>query len=101
MVRASRPHPKLCHDHNLISDAPGRPATRSEQPACLLELQPRAARMQTPGITVPEVAQEVRPQPAGRLDLVHCFLATRRGWEEFLVHLRIVEARHGAAVQAE
>ena len=41
------------------------------------------------------------PQPAGWLDLVHRLLVAPRGREEFVVHLRIVKARHGATVQAE
>src|SRR4029077_1571445 len=39
---------------------------RSDQPAGLLEFQPRTARMQARGIAVTKVAQEVRAQPAGR-----------------------------------
>src|SRR6266446_1397164 len=72
-----------------------------EQLARLGKLQARVARIEAGGIAVAEVAEEVRFDAALRLDLRRRFVLPHRDRKELLVHLRIVEAGHGSAVQAK
>src|SRR3990167_6254869 len=59
----------------------------SNNAACLVEFQPRAARKQLFWIAVTETADEIRFDPAAG--------------EKLAVDCGIVEARHGAAIESQ
>src|SRR5258705_11010145 len=77
---------------------PGAPAL--QQRAGLLEGEARTAGEQLRAVSVAEVAQEVRAHVALGEVLLVAPLAFGALAEELLVDLRVVEAGHGAAVEA-
>src|SRR5260370_18743590 len=74
-------------------------SSASKQPAGLVELEPRVARIEPGGIAVTQVAEEVGFDATFRPYLCLRVLPARRDREEFLVHPSVVEAGHRAAVQ--
>src|SRR6187455_3725633 len=67
----------------------------------LVERQTREARMQRAGITVPEVAEEIRFHVSFREELLIAAETRLAGRKELLVHLRGIEAGHRSAIEAE
>lgn len=72
-----------------------------QQRTRLVERQTPQARVERAGITVPEVAEEIRLHVSFREELLIAAETGLAGREEFLVHLRGIEAGHRSAIEAE
>src|ERR1051325_1699729 len=73
----------------------------SHQRACLAESEARFPRAELRAVPVSEIAEEIRLDVAFRKELLIAPLAFLPGAEEFLVQLRVVESRHGTAVETQ
>src|SRR2546426_9842961 len=72
-----------------------------QERACLLEQQPRKSRVQRAWIAVPKVAEEIRFDVPFREELLITSETGLAGGKELLVHLRVIEAGHGPAIETE
>src|SRR4051794_37374470 len=72
-----------------------------EERTRFFERQTREARVQRARITVPEVAEEIRLDVPFRKELLIAAEARLAGGKELLVHLRLIEPRHGPAIETK
>src|SRR3989442_10252767 len=72
-----------------------------QERTCLVERQPRESRVQRAWITVPKVAEEIRFDVPFREELLFTSETGFAGRKELLVHLGVIEAGHGPAIETE
>src|SRR3989442_12214029 len=72
-----------------------------QERTCLVERQPRESRLQRAWIAVPKVTEEIRFDVPFREELLITPETWFAGGKEFLVHLGVIEAGHGPAIETE
>src|SRR6267142_535788 len=70
-----------------------------QERTCLVERQPRESRVQRAWITVSKVAEEIRFDVAFGEELLLTSETGLAGGKELLVHLGVIEAGHGPAIE--
>src|SRR6267142_1406386 len=85
-----------------MSISPSIPPSRAlQERTCLVERQPRESGGQRAWITVPKVAEEVRFDVPFREELLITSETGLAGGKELFVHLGVIEAGHGPAIETE
>src|SRR5467141_5132268 len=87
--------------HFAINPSVSSALSRLQERACLVERQPRESRLPRAWITVPKVAEEIRFDVPFREELLLTSETGLAGGKELLVHLGVIEAGHGPAIETE